>query len=463
MTARDHTTSKPFSPTLVALAVAIAGTPSVARADERFLFTSEASVAVPLTTTTATLYGAGGSGAASIAVSFDDVVTTGLRLEGGVLSDAPPPGNHLRDVGVGAWGAASLLLRVRPLVTLLPDTRRATGLTLEVGAGAALSGDDVLPALEASIGWGIAIDDVVLVPTVGVTHVLSWDDPLGGVGAIVGRAGLAVVLGDAPRALASTARASDRDGDGLSDDDDFCPDEPEDADGFLDDDGCPDHDDDQDGIDDVRDACRLEPEDYDGDADEDGCPEADSVESYSDRDADGLADVLDACPDEAEVINAVADEDGCPDEGLFVLTGDRVVLDDRVLFDLDSAHVHHDARRILAAVVTLFQAHAGWDRVRVEGHTDERGSDDHNLDLSERRARAVLRALVSLGLAADRIDVGAYGESRPIEHGTSEAVYAHNRRVEIVMIDDGAPEPEPEPEPEATPSILASIHRPRAR
>ncbi|UCF46023.1 MAG: OmpA family protein, partial [Myxococcales bacterium] len=74
----------------------------------------------------------------------------------------------------------------------------------------------------------------------------------------------------------------DRDGDGIPDDDDACPDDPEDKDGFEDSDGCPDLDNDGDGILDVDDACPLVKEDYDGDRDEDGCPEG----REGDRDGD---------------------------------------------------------------------------------------------------------------------------------------------------------------------------------
>ena len=81
----------------------------------------------------------------------------------------------------------------------------------------------------------------------------------------------------------------DRDGDGIKDDVDKCPDEPEDFDGFQDEDGCPDPDNDNDGIPDKDDRCPNEPEDRDGDQDEDGCPE----NSDGDRDGDGIPDSKD--------------------------------------------------------------------------------------------------------------------------------------------------------------------------
>src|SRR5450755_1829976 len=101
----------------------------------------------------------------------------------------------------------------------------------------------------------------------------------------------------------------DRDGDGYKDDQDQCPDEPEDFDGFQDQDGCPDPDNDNDGIPDVDDECPLVPEDRDGDHDEDGCPEG----NEGDRDGDGIADTVDQCPDDPEDRDNFQDTDGCPD------------------------------------------------------------------------------------------------------------------------------------------------------
>ena len=101
----------------------------------------------------------------------------------------------------------------------------------------------------------------------------------------------------------------DRDGDGIKDDEDQCPDDPEDFDGFQDQDGCPDPDNDNDGILDVDDKCPMVPEDHDGDEDEDGCPEG----ADGDRDGDGILDSVDKCPDVPEDRDGFEDQDGCPD------------------------------------------------------------------------------------------------------------------------------------------------------
>ncbi|HKP59513.1 MAG TPA: thrombospondin type 3 repeat-containing protein [Polyangiales bacterium] len=99
---------------------------------------------------------------------------------------------------------------------------------------------------------------------------------------------------------------ADNDGDGIDDAADKCPNEAEDPDGFEDTDGCPDRDNDGDGIPDGYDSCPNEPEDMDGDRDTDGCPD-------NDRDRDGVEDDKDKCPDEPEDTDGYGDEDGCPE------------------------------------------------------------------------------------------------------------------------------------------------------
>jgi outer membrane protein OmpA-like peptidoglycan-associated protein len=99
---------------------------------------------------------------------------------------------------------------------------------------------------------------------------------------------------------------ADNDKDGIPDNLDRCRDKPEDKDGFQDDDGCPDLDDDNDGIPDTEDQCRFKPEDKDGYQDDDGCPD-------EDNDDDGIPDISDACPNAAEDKDGYNDKDGCPD------------------------------------------------------------------------------------------------------------------------------------------------------
>jgi outer membrane protein OmpA-like peptidoglycan-associated protein len=101
---------------------------------------------------------------------------------------------------------------------------------------------------------------------------------------------------------------TDRDKDGIPDQLDQCPDDPEDFDNFDDGDGCPDLDNDKDGIPDTKDKCPDQPEDMDGVDDEDGCPDPDN-----DRDRDGILDSVDKCPTQPEDMDGFEDQDGCPD------------------------------------------------------------------------------------------------------------------------------------------------------
>lgn len=101
-------------------------------------------------------------------------------------------------------------------------------------------------------------------------------------------------------------RCFDKDGDGICKEDDLCPHEAEDFDGFNDRDGCLDLDNDEDGVVDQKDQCPNEKEDADGFEDKNGCPDPDN-------DQDSIVDSLDQCPDEKEDIDAFEDEDGCPE------------------------------------------------------------------------------------------------------------------------------------------------------
>ncbi|HLS80273.1 MAG TPA: OmpA family protein, partial [Steroidobacter sp.] len=71
-------------------------------------------------------------------------------------------------------------------------------------------------------------------------------------------------------------------------------------------------------------------------------------------------------------------------------------------------------------------------RVRLEGHSDERGSREYNIGLGERRAQAVRRALMLQGVGDAQITTVSYGEERPAVQGSDESAYSKNRRVELV-------------------------------
>jgi OOP family OmpA-OmpF porin len=293
----------------------------------------------------------------------------------------------------------------------------------------------------------------------------------------------------------------DRDGDGIKDDVDQCPDDPEDFDGFKDEDGCPDPDNDNDGIPDVDDRCPNVPEDREGIEDQDGCPEGkdgdrdgdgipdskdkcpdepedrdgfqdadgcpdpdndkDGIPDIKDKcpndpedkdgfqdedgcpdpdnDHDGIPDVVDKCPNEPETFNGFEDEDGCPDKGSVIIQDNNIIILDKIQFAYDSAEILPGSNKILDAVATTLSHHPEFALIEIAGHADERGSDQYNLRLTQDRVNSVARALVARGLEKSRLRSKGYGEYCPLEPGHNEAAWEQNRRVEfkIVKTKDG--------------------------
>ena len=139
----------------------------------------------------------------------------------------------------------------------------------------------------------------------------------------------------------------DTDGDGIVDRLDKCPTDPEDKDGFEDEDGCPDPDNDKDGVPDVTDKCPNVPEDKDAFEDEDGCPDPDN-------DKDGILDTVDKCPNEPETFNGFEDDDGCPDKAsLVVLTAEKIEIKQQINFATNKSTIKKDSFPLLAAVAKI--------------------------------------------------------------------------------------------------------------
>jgi OmpA-OmpF porin, OOP family len=221
--------------------------------------------------------------------------------------------------------------------------------------------------------------------------------------------------------------ANDRDGDRILDNVDKCPDEPEDYDQFQDEDGCPDPDNDQDKILDVDDLCPNEPEDYDRFEDEDGCPDLDN-------DKDKILDRDDKCPNQPETYNGVDDQDGCPDNGPVIDKGSILVILEPINFEFNKAVIKQDSYKILASVIAALQGNTDIELVEIAGHTDERGDDAYNLDLSIRRAAAVKQHLIERGVDPRRLESNGYGEAQPVDPRHSEAAWTKNRRVDFLIL-----------------------------
>jgi peptidoglycan-associated lipoprotein len=112
-----------------------------------------------------------------------------------------------------------------------------------------------------------------------------------------------------------------------------------------------------------------------------------------------------------------------------------------VYFDFDNSEVRGAGVEVVAAHARYLAANPG-TRVRLEGHTDERGSREYNIGLGERRAQSVRRALMLQGALDGQISTVSYGEERPAAAGHDEEAWAKNRRVEIVYLAGGTP-PQP--------------------
>jgi peptidoglycan-associated lipoprotein len=104
-----------------------------------------------------------------------------------------------------------------------------------------------------------------------------------------------------------------------------------------------------------------------------------------------------------------------------------------VYFDFDSADIRADSQSIVAAHAAFLAKNPN-QKVRLEGHADERGSREYNIGLGERRGQGVRRALMLQGVAEAQLSTVSYGEERPAVAGSDEQAYAANRRVEIVYL-----------------------------
>jgi OmpA-OmpF porin, OOP family len=293
----------------------------------------------------------------------------------------------------------------------------------------------------------------------------------------------------------------DRDNDGIKDDEDQCPDVPEDLDKFQDQDGCPDLDNDNDGIPDTLDNCPMVPEDRDGDEDTDGCPEGaagdkdgdgildvndkcpdvpedrddfqdtdgcpdpdndeDGIPDKSDRcpneaedldkfededgcpeldnDKDEIPDVKDDCPNDPETYNGFKDEDGCPDKGKVIIEENNVIILDKIMFKTASAEILPESNSILDAVATTLQHHPEFLLLEIQGHADQRADDNFNLKLTRDRANAVRVALIQRNVDTNRLRAVGYGRYCPLDPANTPAAWEKNRRVEfkVVRTSDG--------------------------
>ena len=183
----------------------------------------------------------------------------------------------------------------------------------------------------------------------------------------------------------------DRDGDGVRDKDDRCPDEAEDIDGFEDQDGCPDPDNDHDGIPD----------------EDDECPEL-----AGDR-----------------------EHHGCPAHTYVKIENGTIYIFGKVQFRSGSAEIDPNSAPLLDQIAQGLNANPQVKHIEIQGHTDNVGDRAMNQRLSEDRARSVKDALEKRGVDGGRLETRGYGETRPIAPNKSAGGRHKNRRVEFVIVD----------------------------
>jgi type IX secretion system PorP/SprF family membrane protein len=244
--------------------------------------------------------------------------------------------------------------------------------------------------------------------------------------------------------LAARSMGTDTDLDGTPDEFDKCPYVPgpkenqgcpftdRDNDGIRDDldkcpdvfgyaynEGCPINDRDRDGVVDDKDKCPDEP----GPIANQGCPELDS-------DGDGVADIYDNCPKTP----GDKDNSGCP----IATAAEREILElaeQNVYFDTDKSDIKPESFRYLDKLAELMVKRHDW-KVSMKGHADNRGSDEYNLGLSKRRAEAVMYYLMNRGTKRNQLIVEYFGESVPAASNASEGTRFLNRRVEMKFVWD---------------------------
>lgn len=243
----------------------------------------------------------------------------------------------------------------------------------------------------------------------------------------------------AEQPLPAVPEVADRDGDGVPDDVDRCPDTP----GLASLDGCPDRD--GDGIADIDDKCPDEPgiakyqgcpiPDSDGDGindEEDKCPNVPGVARYQgcpvpDSDGDGVNDEEDKCPNEP----GPASNQGCPVIEQEVIEKVNTAAKN-VFFNSSSYQLLQKSYKPLNEVVQILKDNPSYN-ISIDGYTDNTGGVEMNQTLSENRAGAVKEYLIKNGISESRITSAGHGINDPIADNNTVAGRAQNRRVEMTL------------------------------
>lgn len=322
----------------------------------------------------------------------------------------------------------ALLFRVGAGYALSPDA----GVSVDLGGAPNLAQLDdpyAVPVEVLAGGWARVSDTLVLRggAGTGVTR---------GIGAA--RARVLVGLGWWP------AVDDDPDGDGITGAGDQCPDQAEDMDGIADTDGCPE---------DTTRLSMLIKDPYGGAVSEaevtlwKGDERIDAravgdvlVEPGPWRihvEAEGyetLDDLFTVSPNEPlQLVKVLEPEPVFTPLGRVTVTADKIEIAEKIYFQTGSADIRMESFDLLQEIARTIREHPEVTRLRIEGHTDSRGSAEVNLRLSQERAEAVRFFLIDHGVAAERLTARGWGEEQPVDTRETEAAYDRNRRVEFVI------------------------------
>jgi outer membrane protein OmpA-like peptidoglycan-associated protein len=255
--------------------------------------------------------------------------------------------------------------------------------------------------------------------------------------------GLSYTIGLGKKEASAPPPPKDTDGDGFLDPQDRCPTVPgvapdgcppmdTDKDGFIDPedkcpnepgiapDGCPDKDPDKDGVLNPDDKCPNEPG-----VPPDGCPD-------KDPDKDGILDPDDKCPNQPETKNGFEDQDGCPDEVPAAVQKFTGVIQG-IEFAFGKATIRPTSKPKLDAAAKVLNDYPT-TRIQISGHTDDVGTHERNVELSQERAESVKAYLVSKGVDPGRIETRGAGPDEPIDDNKTAKGRQKNRRIEFKLL-----------------------------
>lgn len=212
----------------------------------------------------------------------------------------------------------------------------------------------------------------------------------------------------------------DSDGDGVMDDKDKCPNTPKGV--AVDENGCP-KDSDGDGVADYLDACpNNTAEEISMGVDAKGCPK--------DSDGDGVPDYRDKCPNTPAADIHKVNADGCVEDGVIL----RFPMKDMAYFDFDKSVLTAKGQHALNAMAEEAKKRGMTQKIEIIGYADCIGTEEYNLKLSERRAKAAADFLMALGLPANKITAQGKGESEATPCPASEKVRKNDRKVVVDML-----------------------------